>query len=140
MINRTHLMQHMSFRMETCYCQVLSEVTGNVSCLCDFTMQIITKKQHNLNVQVPVCASAAGARCLLNSACSNNFLAFSLHPSSAICFSDYFKIQVVCERTCVWVWIGRIGHSLCVNQVAAMFDGGGQCRILEIQDTILYQI
>lgn len=116
--------------METCYCQVLSEVTGDGLWLCDLTMQIIMKKMKKIahNDQVPVCENAACTRCLLNSACSNNFLAFYLHPSSAICFSDYFKIQVVCKMNlCMGVgWNNR--RRLCANQVAAMVHSGSQYR------------
>lgn len=32
-------------RTETCYCQVLSEVTGDRLWLCDLTMQIIVEKK-----------------------------------------------------------------------------------------------
>lgn len=43
-------------RTETCYCQVLSEVTGDRLWLCDLTMQIIVeKKEKSLNEQVCVC-------------------------------------------------------------------------------------
>lgn len=45
-----------------------------------------------LNNKISVCSACSGIHYI-----HYNFLAFSLHPSSAICFNDYFEIWVVCE-------------------------------------------